>query len=47
MRKTQKLQFSLTGLDVPQFDGAIVGGGDHKLGVELEAGHRRLVLVRP
>ena len=36
----------LTGLDVPELDGAVVGGGDHELGVELEAGHRRLVLVR-
>ena len=36
----------LTGLDVPEFDGAVVGGGDHELGVELEAGHRGLVLVR-
>ena len=36
----------LTGLDVPELDGAVVGGGDHELGVELEASHRRLVLVR-
>ena len=36
----------LTGLDVPELDGAVVGGGDHELGVELEAGHRGLVLVR-
>ena len=36
----------LTGLDVPELDGAVVGGGDHELGVELEASHRGLVLVR-
>ena len=42
----RNMGLSLTGLDVPELDGAVVGRGDHELGVELEAGHRRLVLVR-
>ena len=35
----------LTSLDVPELDGAVVGGGDDELGVELKAGHGRLMLI--
>ena len=35
-----------TCLDVPQFDGSVVGAGDDKLLVKVEAGHGALVLVR-
>lgn len=37
----------LAGADVPQLDGAVVGGRDHKAIAGLQAGHCRLVLVGP
>jgi hypothetical protein len=33
-------------LDVPELDRAVVRGRDHELGVELQAGDGRLVLVQ-
>lgn len=37
----------LAGANVPQLDGAVIRRRDHKAVAGLQAGHRRLVLIRP